>query len=246
VGAAAGVELEVAAGAEAESGAADFLDFEVLPDFVEPEASAAGVEGAELPEASAVSAFLDLEDFLVVEASAAALSAVSGFLDFEVDFLAEEASTEVLSALSDFLDFADDFFAVEESSASDGLDLEDFLVEVESAEASSVDFFFFLVEVESAEASSVDFFFFLVELESVWSVDCEDCAFATARREKLPARSSEATNKAGNIGLREIVISGKSFRRKESPPEGHMGESAAGRVAGGVKVPSRAAVRISE
>jgi len=229
VGAAAGVELEVAAGAEAESGAADFLDFEVLPDFVEPEASAAGVEGAELPEASAVSAFLDLEDFLVVEASAAALSAVSGFLDFEVDFLAEEASTEALSALSDFLDFADDFFAVEESSASDGLDLEDFLV-----------------EVESAEASSVDFFFFLVELESVWSVDCEDCAFATARREKLPARSSEATNKAGNIGLREIVISGKSFRRKESPPEGHMGESAAGRVAGGVKVPSRAAVRISE
>lgn len=229
MGAAAGVELEVAAGAEAESGAADFLDFEVLPDFVEPEASAAGVEGAELPEASAVSAFLDLEDFLVVEASAAALSAVSGFLDFEVDFLAEEASTEALSALSDFLDFADDFFAVEESSASDGLDLEDFLV-----------------EVESAEASSVDFFFFLVELESVWSVDCEDCAFATARREKLPARSSEATNKAGNIGLREIVISGKSFRRKESPPEGHMGESAAGRVAGGVKVPSRAAVRISE
>jgi len=229
VGAAAGAELELAAGAEAESGAADFLDFEVLPDFVEPEASAAGVEGAELPEASAVSAFLDLEDFLVVEASAAALSAVSGFLDFEVDFLAEEASTEVLSALSDFLDFADDFFAVEESSASDGLDLEDFLV-----------------EVESAEASSVDFFFFLVELESVWSVDCEDCAFATARREKLPARSSEATNKAGNIGLREIVISGKSFRRKESPPEGHMGESAAGRVAGGVKVPSRAAVRISE
>jgi len=229
VGAAAGVELEVAAGAEAESGAADFLDFEVLPDFVEPEASAAGVEGAELPEASAVSAFLDLEDFLVVEASAAALSAVSGFLDFEVDFLAEEASTEALSALSDFLDFADDFFAVEESSASDGLDLEDFLV-----------------EVESAEASSVDFFFFLVELESVWSVDCEDCAFATARREKLPARSSEATNKAGNIGLREIVISGKSFRRKESPPEGHMGDSAAGRVAGGVKVPSRAAVRISE
>ena len=229
MGAAAGVELEVAAGAEAESGAADFLDFEVLPDFVEPEASAAGVEGAELPEASAVSAFLDLEDFLVVEASAAALSAVSGFLDFEVDFLAEEASTEALSALSDFLDFADDFFAVEESSASDGLDLEDFLV-----------------EVESAEASSVDFFFFLVELESVWSVDCEDCAFATARREKLPARSSEATNKAGNIGLRERVISGKSFRRKESPPEGHMGESAAGRVAGGVKVPSRAAVRISE
>ena len=229
MGAAAGVELEVAAGAEAESGAADFLDFEVLPDFVEPEASAAGVEGAELPEASAVSAFLDLEDFLVVEASAAALSAVSGFLDFEVDFLAEEASTEALSALSDFLDFADDFFAVEESSASDGLDLEDFLV-----------------EVESAEASSVDFFFFLVELESVWSVDCEDCAFATARREKLPARSSEATNKAGNIGLREIVISGKSFRRKESPPEGHMGDSAAGRVAGGVKVPSRAAVRISE
>ena len=229
VGVAAGVELEVAAGAaEAESAAADFFDFEVLLDFVEPEASAAGVEEAVLPEASAVSAFLDLEDFLVVEESAAALSAVSGFLDFEVDFLAEEASTEVLSALSDFLGFADDFFAGEESSASDGLDLEDFLVEVESAEASSVDFFFFL------------------ELESVWSVDCEDCGFAAARREKLPARSSEAANKAGNIGLREIVISGKSFRRKESPPEGHMGESATGRVAGGVKVPSRAAVGMSE
>jgi hypothetical protein len=73
----------------------------------------------------------------------------------------------------------------------------------------------FLVELESAEASSVDFFFFLVELESVWSVDCEDCGFEAARREKLPARSSEAANKAANIGLCEIVISGKSFRRKD-------------------------------
>ena len=221
--------MAAGAAAEEESEAADFLDFEDLLDFVETEASAAGVEEAELPEASAVSAFLDLEDFLVVEESAAALSAVSDFLVFEVDFLADEASAEVVSAVSDFLDFADDFFAVEESSASDGLDLEDFLV-----------------EVESAEASSVDFFFFLVELESVWSVDCENCGFEAARREKLTASSSEAANKTGNLGLREIVISGKSFRRKESPPEGHMGKSAAGRVAGGVKVPSRAAVRISE
>jgi hypothetical protein len=193
VGAAAGVELEVAAGAEAESEAADFLDFEDLLDFVET-ASAAGVEESELPEASAVSAFLDLEDFLVVEESAAALSAVSDFLDFEVDFLVEEALAEVLSAVSDFLDFEDDFLAVEESSVFDGLDLEDFLVEVESAEASSVDCFFFLDLV--------------VELESVWSVDWEDGGFEAARREKLPARSSKAANKAGNIGLRETVIAG--------------------------------------
>jgi hypothetical protein len=94
-----------------------------------------GAEALEPEAASALSAFLDLEDFLVVEESAAVASAESAFLDLEVDALVEEVSAEVLSAVPDFLDF------------------EDFLVEAEASDvASSVDFFFFLdlvVELES-------------------------------------------------------------------------------------------------
>ena len=218
VAAGAGFAAGAGAGAEEAAGAA---------------AGALGAAGAAL---SAVADLLDLEDFLEeVEAdevdalaspaaagAAAVVSAVAVFLLFvDLDLLLVDAAASV--------EEAEEGLAVESVEAPDFFDLEDFLV-----------------EVESAEASLVDFVFFLVELESVWSVDCEDCGFAAARREKLPARSSEAANKARNIGLREIAISGKSFRRKESPPEGHMGESAAGRVAGGVKVPSRAAVGISE
>lgn len=166
-GAAWGVELDAPAGAEAESDEVDFLDFEDLADFVEEEASPAGVEVAPLsdffevveaeepaPEASVESAFLVLDDFLAVAESAEALSAGSDVLDLEVDFLVVEASAGVWSAVSDFLDFAEDFLVEEASAESEGLDLdEDFLVEeAESAEASSVDFFFFLdfvVELES-------------------------------------------------------------------------------------------------
>lgn len=224
VGVEAGADVALAAGAEEVSDAADFLDLEGFVVAEVPLAGVADVEASDFLEvveaaealepeaASALSAFLDLEDFLVVEASASVV--VSAFGDLEVDFFVEEVSAEVLSVVSGFLDF-DDFLEAEEFAVSEEPSAleEDFLVE----------------EAESVEVSSVDFFFFLdllVVLESDWSVDCVVWGREAARREKLPVKRSKATTSARKMGLRETVIFEESFRRWNRPPEGHEGECA--------------------
>jgi len=136
---AAGAGDGVAAGAagvvEATGAELSAVVFLDLEDFLAEEVSAAAVEE------SAVSVFLEAEVFLLDEESVAAeVSAVSGFLDLE-DFLEEEVSAAAVaeSAVAVFLDFAEALLEAEVSAelspASDFLLLEDFFAEVEELSA---------------------------------------------------------------------------------------------------------------
>jgi len=145
VGAGAGVAVapggvEAAGALEADAGG-DFFDLVDL---------AAVDESLVLAEESSVADLADLDVFFEVPASAAAVpeSAVSAFLDLE-DFLAEEVSAEAVeSAVSDFWDL-EDFFAEELSAVAWSVEAVDFFfeedfeeVEESLADDSSVVFFF--------------------------------------------------------------------------------------------------------
>ena len=217
-------------------------------------AVAAGASGAEDPAAAA---FLDLEDFLdvealvVLEAAPAEASADSVFLLF-LDLLPLEVSAEAaaeLSAASDFFDLEGFLVvelsaaAVELSAASDFLDFDDFFVVDVSAAAASVapaflllaDFLVAEVSVEEASSAVSAFFFFDFDLEalvSLWSAELWAAWLAAELRTTALAPSSNKADSNARTLLRVRFILNGSFPAAVDLPCRYTQDACFGRVTG--------------
>jgi len=174
----------------------------------------AGCVGAAGEVDPAVAVFADLGCFAEEALDVAAVvSALSGFLDLE-DFLEMEASVEVVESADLDLDLEAVVDVSEGDCGAVASELLDFDLDFEVVEAASEEDW----EVDASALLDLDFDFDLdLAAVSPWSADCVDwgdCGLEAAPKQRVPAVNRKATSRMGQTGRRREFILEWSFRHR--------------------------------